>query len=54
MEPGDASGTALWDPILKQWDLELINLIDPNLILKLPEVKNSREIIGKISPILVK
>ncbi|MHA1898269.1 MAG: xylulokinase [Promethearchaeota archaeon] len=48
MEPGDVSGTALWDPIRRDWSLKVINAIDPDLIKKLPEVKPSREAIGKI------
>ncbi len=48
MEPGDASGTALWDPVSKKWVRELIEAIAPDLINKLPPVKDSRESLGRI------
>jgi xylulokinase len=48
MEPGDASGSALWDPITKQWVRELIEAISPDLINKLPPVMDSREPLGTI------
>lgn len=49
MEPGDASGTALWDPQTRTWRTELIKIIDPKLIEKLPHVLDSRKPLGKIS-----
>jgi len=48
MEPGDASGTALWDPVRRAWSNKIINAIDENLINKLPPVHDNREIIGQI------
>ncbi len=47
-EPGDASGSALWNPITKNWSKNVINAISPDLFGKLPPVKNSREAIGVI------
>ncbi len=48
MESGDVSGSALWDPISKSWAKEIINAISPDLMEKLPLVKDSRIPIGKI------
>jgi xylulokinase len=53
MEPGDVSGSALWDPITKQWVRELIEAISPDLINKLPPVRESREPLGTISSYLI-
>jgi len=54
MEPGDVSGTALWDPVSKQWVRELLDAISPDLINKLPPVKeDSRDPMGNIGPSLV-
>ena len=48
MEPGDVSGSALWNPKTGNWSLKVINAINPNLIDKLPPVKDSRELLGKL------
>ncbi|MHA1728718.1 MAG: xylulokinase [Promethearchaeota archaeon] len=48
MEAGDVSGSALWNPITRDWSKSVINAISPDLIEKLPPVKNSREPIGVI------
>jgi xylulokinase len=48
MEPGDVSGSALWDPMSKTWATEILTAISPNLRDKLPEVTESRKPIGTI------
>lgn len=48
MEPGDVSGSALWDPVKKAWSTRVINLIAADLSKKLPPVKDSRTVLGKI------
>jgi len=48
MEPGDASGIALWNPRTKQWSEKVVNAIAPDLMSKLPEVKPSEKSIGTI------
>ncbi len=48
MEPGDTSGTALWNPKTKKWSSKVINLISEDLEDKLPPVRDSREPIGTI------
>ena len=53
MEYGDASGTALWDPITKTWSNKLINFISEDLKLKLPNVYSPTNAIGLISKELV-
>jgi xylulokinase len=53
MEPGDASGMALWNPKTRQWSRRVIETIAPDLMTKLPPIKPSDEVIGKISPALV-
>jgi len=53
MEPGDTSGTALWNPESKKWSKRVIQAIDPTLQGKLPSVKSSRRTIGLISSSLV-
>jgi len=52
MEPGDASGMALWNPETGQWSRKVIEAIDPGLMDKLPPVQPSTESIGKISKAL--
>jgi xylulokinase len=54
MEPGDASGMALWNPKTGDWSGKVINSIDPGLKGKLPPVKPSDQTIGTISDELVK
>ncbi|MCB0283539.1 MAG: xylulokinase [Calditrichaeota bacterium] len=53
MEPGDASGMALWHPGKEQWSDNVINAIDTGLKEKLPMVTSSTKTIGKISDELV-
>jgi xylulokinase len=48
MEPGDVSGSAIWDPQKKVWAKKVIDAIDPQLSQKLPPVKDSREMVGSI------
>ena len=48
MELGDLSGTALWNPVTKEWSEKIIAIISPGLYDKLPPVKDSRDPIGKI------
>jgi len=49
MEPGDTSGTALWNPATQNWSNDLISIIDPDLAGKLPKVESSTKSIGTIS-----
>lgn len=49
MEPGDTSGTALWNPKTREWSHRLIQAIDPHLPEKLPRVGPSDRSIGPIS-----
>jgi xylulokinase len=49
MEPGDASGLALWNPVGGSWSDRLVNHIDPALAEKLPSIGPSTEFIGTIS-----
>ncbi|MCP4760573.1 MAG: hypothetical protein GY870_02255 [archaeon] len=53
MESGDVSGSALWNPVTKNWSDEVINAISPNLKEKLPPVKPNREMIGSIGKAFV-
>jgi len=50
MEPGDTSGTALYNIVTHQWSDAVINAIDPGLKAKLAPVQSSTKSIGKISP----
>jgi xylulokinase len=50
MEPGDTSGTALWNPKTGGWSQRVIRAIDPHLPAKLPPVRPSDRSIGPISP----
>ena len=52
LEPGDASGTALWNPATGEWAREVIDAIDANLMGKLPPVRPADESIGRIDPAL--
>ena len=54
MEPGDTSGTALWNPEAGKWSEKVIHAIDPALKKKLPPVKSSCRSIGFVSSRLVK
>jgi xylulokinase len=53
MEPGDTSGTALWNPRTQAWSKKVIDLIDPGLVDKLPPVRPSDQSIGIISRFFV-
>ena len=53
MEPGDTSGTALYNIETGQWSDVVINAIDPGLKAKLAPVQPSTKSIGKISARLV-
>lgn len=49
MEPGDASGTGMFDIRKRNWVKKIIDVIDKNLIEKLPPIQKSHEICGYIS-----
>lgn len=53
MEPGDTSGSALYNIATGEWSDTVINAIDPGLKAKLAPVKPSTKSIGKISKALV-
>lgn len=48
MEPGDVSGTALWNPRTRTWSDKVIDAIDSDLKSKLPQVRESRVPVGPI------
>ncbi len=52
MEYGDASGTALWDPVNRRWSRKLVEAISSDLWEKLPEVLEPDVSIGTIQPSL--
>jgi xylulokinase len=54
MEPGDASGMALWNPQTGQWSKPVMHALDLNLATKLPPVAPSDRSIGNISEELAK
>jgi xylulokinase len=49
MEPGDTSGTALWNPATGKFSKTVCNIIAPDLIDRLPPVKPADEFIGTVS-----
>lgn len=49
MEYGDASGTALWDPVTRRWSKKVVEAIGEELWEKLPEVLPPDRPIGNIS-----
>jgi xylulokinase len=53
MEPGDASGMALWHPGFNKWSQSVMNAIAPDFSRKLPELLPADESIGKIGKWLV-
>jgi xylulokinase len=53
LEPGDASGTALWNPRTREWSQKVISAIDPCLHKKLPPVCPPDRLIGPVSSYLV-
>ena len=54
MEPGDASGMALWNPKNGEWSDKAMNAISPDLKEKLPPLKPADESIGSIGKSLAK
>ncbi len=52
MEPGDASGMALWHPGTGRWSRKVLNGIDPELPRKLPPIQSSSRSIGTLAPSL--
>ncbi|MFK7912129.1 MAG: xylulokinase [Akkermansiaceae bacterium] len=50
MEPGDASGTGLFDIRKRQWCSELIDFIDEGLHHALPPIGSSGDMLGSIRP----
>jgi xylulokinase len=50
MEPGDASGMALWHPGTRRWSRKVLDAIDPGLSEKLPPILPSDRTIGALSP----
>jgi xylulokinase len=50
MEPGDASGMALWNPRTGQWSQKVVQAIAPDLARKLPAIEPSERTIGTIAP----
>jgi len=50
MEPGDTSGTALWNPATGEWSKPVLDAIDQGLRHKLPPVEPSDRTIGNIAP----
>jgi xylulokinase len=54
MEPGDASGMALWNPATGQWSERVLQAIDPGLADKLLPVRSADHSIGNISAALVR
>lgn len=53
MEPGDASGTALFNPVKKSWSKKILNTISKELVDKLPNIKPSESSIGFIGKNLI-
>jgi len=52
MEPGDASGMALWHPGTGRWSRRVMDAIDPTLPERLPPIEPSARSIGTLSPAL--
>lgn len=50
MEPGDASGTALWHPGTGAWSTRVMAAIAPDLASRLPEVGPTDRSLGPIDP----
>jgi xylulokinase len=51
MEPGDASGMALWHPGTGRWSSKVLNAVGPDLLAKLPPIQPSDRTIGWLSPV---
>jgi xylulokinase len=54
MEPGDASGMALWNPKTGRWSRKTCDAIDPTLAKRLPPIRPSDASIGRIGAEFVK
>ena len=54
MEPGDASGTAMWHPVHKRWAPAVLDAIAPDVHTKLPPVLPADATIGAIDPALAR
>ena len=52
MEPGDASGMALWHPGTGRWSRRVLDAIDPGLSSMLPPIHPSDRTIGNLAPAL--
>ena len=52
MEPGDASGMALWHPGARRWSRKVLDAIDVSLSEKLPPVEPADRTIGTLAPSL--
>lgn len=52
MEPGDAAGTALWNPVTGDWSARVLTAIGGDLRSKLPPVTPADRTIGALSPAL--
>jgi xylulokinase len=50
MEPGDASGTALWNPATGAWSARVVESLHPTLRSKLPPVLPSQASVGTLDP----
>lgn len=48
MEPGDAAGTGLWNPVTGRWSRALLEAIDGSLAARLPEVGRADRTIGVV------
>jgi xylulokinase len=53
MEPGDASGMAIWNPRTRIFSTTVLNAIHQSTRKKLPEIRPSDRTIGRVSPALV-
>ncbi len=49
MEYGDASGTGLLDVRNRKWQEELVNMVDPGLISRLPRLIEPDAVVGRVS-----
>jgi xylulokinase len=54
LEPGDASGMALWNPATGQWSRRVMDAIDPDLAGKLPPLAPADRSIGPVGAGLVR
>jgi xylulokinase len=49
LDPGEASGLALWNPRTGRWSERMISAIHPDLYRKLPSITSADAVIGSIS-----